>query len=307
MNPKQAETVVVGGGAAGLSAALVLGRARRSVVVVDSGRPRNAPATHMQGFLSRDGMPPGQLLETGRREVLSYGGAVIADRVERIEPLAPRRFAVALASGLTLEARAVLIATGLRDEMPDVPGVTDRWGKDVLHCPYCHGYEVRDLPIGLLGGAEWDRSVHQALLLRQWSSDVVFFPHHGSLSDDERKRLAARRIRIVEGEVTGLAVTGDRLRGVRLADGDEVPRTALFVSPRFLPNDQLLRSLRCRVGKDGWVSVDSSGRTTIDGVFAAGNVVDPRAQVITAAGAGSAAAIAVNTYLVEADIEESGE
>jgi thioredoxin reductase len=137
---KECDVVVVGGGAAGLSAALVLVRARRMVVVVDAGAPRNAPAAHMHGFLSRDGMPPRELLAAGRAEVSSYGGRLIDDTVVGVEP----GFHVRLASGAHLRTRRILVATGLRDELPDLPGVRERWGRDLLHCPYCHGYEVRD-------------------------------------------------------------------------------------------------------------------------------------------------------------------
>jgi thioredoxin reductase len=144
---KDYDVVVVGGGAAGLSAALVLLRARRTVVLVDAGAPRNAPAAHMHGFLSRDGMPPRDLLTVGRAEVASYGGRLIDDTVVGIEP----GFQVRLANAAHLRARRILVATGLSDELPDIPGVRERWGRDLLHCPYCHGYEVRDQPLGVLG------------------------------------------------------------------------------------------------------------------------------------------------------------
>jgi thioredoxin reductase len=289
------DVVVVGGGAAGLNAALVLARARRRVVVVDGGDPRNAPAAHMHGFLSRDGMEPSRLLEVGRAEVAGYGGELVADRVTRIE----EGFAVHLAGGRMLRARRVLVATGLRDELPDVPGLRERWARDVLHCPYCHGYEVRDRPLGVLG------ALHLGLLLPQWSRDVVFFPHRGELSADEREQLLARGVRIADGEVTGLAVEGDVLRGVELAGGRVVPREVLFVGPRFVPRDDLLAGLGCATAEDGRVRTDPTGRTSVPGVWAAGNVVDPRAQVVTAAGMGSAAAIALNADLVQEDVQQA--
>jgi thioredoxin reductase len=289
------DVVVVGGGAAGLNAALVLARARRRLAVIDAGDPRNAPAAHMHGFLSRDGLPPARLLEVGRAEVTGYGGEIVADRVERIDP----GFVVHLAGGRTLDARRVLVATGLRDELPDVAGLRERWARDVLHCPYCHGYEVRDRPLGVLG------TLHLGLLLPQWSSDVVFFPHRTELSTAERERLLARGVPIADGEVAGLAVEGDALRGVELADGRVVPRQVLFVGPRFVPRDDLLAGLGCATGEDGRVRTDPAGLTSVPGVWAAGNVVDPRAQVVTAAGMGSAAAIALNADLVEEDVQRA--
>jgi thioredoxin reductase len=288
------DVVVVGGGAAGLNAALVLVRARRRVAVVDAGEPRNAPAAHMQGFLSRDGMPPAQLLEAGRAEVTGYGGEIVADRVTGID----HGFAVHLAGRRTLRTRRVLVTTGLRDELPDVPGLRERWAGDVLHCPYCHGYEVRDRPVGVLG------TLHLGLMLPQWSADVVFFPHRTELSADDREQLLARGVHIADGEVTGIAVEGDALRGVELAGGQVVPREVLFVGPQFVPRDDLLTGLGCAT-EDGRVRTDPTGRTSVPGVWAAGNVVDPRAQVVTAAGMGSAAAIALNADLVQEDVQRA--
>ena len=239
------DVVIVGGGAAGLSAALVLGRARRTVAVVDAGAPRNAPAAHMQGFLSRDGMPPQDLLEIGREEVTGYGVEIIDGSVTQIEP----GFVVRLASGDTLAARRVLLTTGVSDDLPAIPGVRERWGRDLLHCPYCHGWEVRDQPLGVLG--THPAAVAHAQLIRQWSDDVVFFAHTGDVSAPERAQLAARGIRVVDGEVVRLVVDDDRLTGVELADGSVVPRTAVFIRPRNVPHpDRAARGIgrrrRCR-------------------------------------------------------------
>jgi thioredoxin reductase len=297
MDSKTYDVVIVGGGAAGLSAALVLGRARRDVVVIDAGSPRNAPAAHMQGFLSRDGMPPSELLALGRAEVERYGVEVRSGQVASVAP----GFEVTAQGGEVLFARRLLVATGAGDEVPDVPGVSERWGRDLLHCPYCHGWEVRDQPLGLL--ASLPGSVQHALLLRQWSDDVVFFTHTYELAAGERRQLAARGIRTEEGIVTRLVIDDDHLTGVEL-DGDRVvPRSAVFVRPGIAPhNDGLLSSLNCEFNDTGFVRVDGAGRTSAPGVWAAGNVADPRAQVITAAGAGSAAAIAINADLVDDDV-----
>ncbi|MEU6998849.1 NAD(P)/FAD-dependent oxidoreductase [Nonomuraea sp. NPDC046570] len=290
------DVVVVGAGAAGLSAALVLARARRRVAVVDSGSPRNAPAARMQGFLSRDGMAPAALLEVGRAEVARYGVKLIKGQVDHIE----RGFLVHLAGGPAIKARRVLVATGLRDDLPEIPGLREQWGKDVLHCPHCHGHEVRDEPIGVLG--THPGAVHQALLLRQWSRDIVFLPHTLDLTDDQREQLRARGVRVIDGTIKHLVVEDDRLRGVELVEGHVVPRNAVFIFPRTVPYDTLLTDLGCEKGEDGWVSTDAAGRTSVAGVWAAGNVVDPRAQVIVAAGRGAAVAIAVNHDLVQEEI-----
>jgi thioredoxin reductase len=304
-DPQTYDVVVVGGGAAGLNAALVLGRARRRVAVVDAGAPRNAPAAQLHGFLSRDGTPPAGLLAAGRAEVAGYGVELLEGRVEHIDPGGQPGFLVHLAAGPVLAARRVLVATGLRDELPELPGVPERWGKDLLHCPYCHGYEVRDQPLGVLGTGP--RSVDQALLVRQWSADVVFFPHTLELAGEERERLTARGVGVVDGVVSRVVVDGGGLRAVELAGGQVVPRSAVFVVPRMVPHDGLLTDLGCTKDEDGWVITDASGRTSVPGLWAAGNVADPRAQVVTAAGMGSAAAIAINHDLVDEEVADAVE
>jgi thioredoxin reductase len=291
------DVAIVGGGAAGLSGALVLGRARRRVVVVDAGAPRNAPARHMHGFLSRDGMPPAELLAAGRAELGAYGVDVLDDEVVA----AGAGFTLTLKSGGPLAARRLLVATGAVDRLPDIPGVRERWGKDFLHCPYCHGWEVRDELLGVLGADA--ASVEYAHLLRQWSADVVFFAHTHALLDSERSLLEARGIRVVDGTVARLDVVDDRLAAIELTDGRSVPCAALFMRPTLQARSRgLLAGLGCETDEDGFARVDGTGRTTASGVWAAGNAANPRAQVITAAGEGSAAAIAINADLVREDI-----
>ncbi len=299
----QYDVAIVGGSAAGLSAALVLARAGRRVVVIDSQAPRNAPATHMHGYLSRDGMSPADFLSAGRQEVEEYGGEIVVGEVTRLVPNGRHGFWALLANPQRVAARTVLVATGLRDELPDVAGLADRWARDVLHCPYCHGHEVRDRRLGVVGGTPG--AVRYAQIVRQWTHDLVYFTPPDTLTTTERSELVARAIGVVEGTIEQLVIDDDRLVGVQLADGCVVPRDALFVPPRFVPNNQLLVALDCAVDDDGWVSTDSAGRTSVPGVWAAGNVVDPRAQVITAAGAGSAAALAINADLVEDDVSEA--
>jgi thioredoxin reductase len=297
------DVVVIGGGAAGLSAALVLTRARRRVAVIDAGEPRNAPAAHMQGFLSRDGMPPAELVTLGRAEAASYGGDLIDGFVTGILRHANGTFGILLDDGTPLAGRRLLVATGLHDEVVDVAGAADRWGKDVLHCPYCHGYEVQDQPLGVLGGAPG--SVQHALLIHQWSHDVVFFAHTTTLTDTEREQLTASAIGIVEGSVERIVVEGDRLMGVEMADGRFVARAAVFVRPAFASNNNFLAGLGAHLNGQGWAVVDGAGRTSVRGVWAAGNAVNPRAQVITAAGEGSAAAISMNNDLTDEDVRDA--
>jgi thioredoxin reductase/SAM-dependent methyltransferase len=301
------DVVVVGGGAAGLSGALALSRARRTVLVIDAGTPRNAPAGHVHNYLAREGTPPAELLAAGRSEVAGYGGTVVDGVVASAERL-DDGFRVALTDGRTVEARRLLVTTGLVDELPDLPGVRELWGKDVLHCPYCHGWEVRDQAVGVLATGPF--GVHHALLWRQWTADVTLFRHAGpEPTDDERAQLAARGIRVVDGEVAALEVAGARLSGVRLASGEVVPRRAVVVSPRFTARADLLVSLGLETAElemhgavvGSYVPADPMGATAVAGVWVAGNVANLQAQVIVAAGAGLNAGAAINADLIAED------
>jgi thioredoxin reductase len=304
----QYDVVVIGGGAAGLSGSLALSRARRSVLVVDAGDPRNAPAGHVHNYLAREGTPPAELLAAGRAEVSGYGGTVMTGRVTSARRPDDDGFAVSLDDGRTVRARRLLVTTGLVDELPDVPGLAQLWGSDVLHCPYCHGWEVRDQPLGVLGTGPL--AVFQALLWRQWSADVTLFQHTSPApSADELEQLAARGIAVVRGEVAGVESAGGRLSGVRLADGSLVPRAALVVAPRFTARSAVLSSLGLDpvpqelhgavVGSA--VPADPTGATAVPGVWVAGNVTALQAQVISAAAAGLHAAAAINGDLVAED------
>lgn len=306
------DVVVVGGGVAGLSAALTLSRARRKVVVVDAGAPRNAPAAHVHNYLGREGASPLDLLADGRAEVAGYGGEIVTGIVQSAQPLGETGdlggFRVLLAGGRALLARRLLVTTGLVDELPEVPGVAERWGRDVLHCPYCHGWEVRDQAIGVLATAP--TAVHMALLFRQWSADVTLFQHTAAEpSKDQREQLAVRGIKLVEGEVAALDVTDDRITGIRLRSGEVVPCQAAVVLPHFIARAGVLTALGLEpveqefgghvVGT--YVPSDPTGATAIPGVWVAGNVADLGAGVIGAAAAGMKTAAAINADLVVED------
>lgn len=301
------EVVVIGGGAAGLSAALVLGRSRRRTLVIDAGEPRNAPAAHMQGYLTRDGMSPAEFLALGREEIARYGVDLVRDRAVDVTKGEGDDFAVALAGGETVHARRIVVATGLKDELPSVPGVAERFGRDVIHCPYCHGWEVRDQAFGVL--ATTPMSVHQALIVSQWSKDVTLFLHtvaESELTDDDLRRLAAAGVAVVPGEVSELAVEDDRLTGVRLADGSTHAREALFVAPRAVPQTGLLEKLGAELHETpfgAYPVVDPTGLTTVPGLWAVGNAMGFAEQVVNAASAGYRAGATINGELLMSDLD----
>jgi len=309
------DVVVVGGGAAGLSGAVALARSRRSVLVVDAGDPRNAPAGHVHNFLSRDGTPPSELYATGRAEVTGYGGRVETGRVTALARDGAR-FGVQIsaeAGPRTVAARRLLVATGLRDVLPDVPGLAARWGIDVLHCPYCHGWEVRDQRIGILSTGP--AAVHQALLFQQLSPHVTLLRHTGTALDaEQRALLEALGVAIVDGVVEQVETGASGLTGVVLAGRGHLALDAVVVTPRMEARAELLEPLgltpvEVLLGEHPIgtrIEADRTGATAVPGVWVAGNLTDPQAQVIAVAAAGLTAGAAINLDLVLDDARRRG-
>lgn len=311
------DAVVIGGGAAGLNGALMLARSRRSVAVIDSGTPRNAPADGVHGLLGQEGVPPAELLRRGREEVRGYGGTVVTGEVTDAVPADPAadgdpRFAVTLADGTELRARRLLVATGLRDVLPDVPGLARHWGHGVVHCPYCHGWEVRDEPIGVL--AVGPASVHHALLFRQLTDDLVYFTRGTELDQETRARFDARGIRVEETPVASVESAestggdGGAIEGVRLTDGRTVPRRVLAVATTMLARTDGLDGLKLPMedlpgGMGRHFATGPAGATSVRGVWVAGNATDPAAQVGASAAAGALAGARINADLVTADTD----
>ncbi|WP_217177242.1 NAD(P)/FAD-dependent oxidoreductase [Streptomyces sp. AC495_CC817] len=305
------DALVIGGGAAGLNGALILARSRRSVVVIDSGLPRNASAEAVHGLLALDGTPPPEILRRGREQVRQYGGRVVFGEVVSAEPAAPSadgdlRFTVTLADGRRTTARRVLVATGLKDVLPEVPGLAEHWGHSVVHCPYCHGWEVRDEPVGIL--ATGPASIGHAYLFRQLTEGLTYFTHGTDLDEDSRARFAARGIRVVDTPVTEVVDDEDgALAGVRLADGQVVARRVLAVAPQMQARTQGLEGLGLPVrdlpnmGR-GFAS-GMAGSSEVPGVWVAGNVTDPVAQVGASAAAGALAGADINKMLAIADTD----
>ena len=298
------DVIIIGAGSAGLSAGLVLARAQAKVLLIDSGAPRNAPAEAMHGFVSRDGIAPAEFLAAGRQEVSRYGGSILRGAVDSVATRDDGSFAVTVAGGRVEIARALLVATGLTDELPHIPGLDDWWGTRVHHCPYCHGYEVLNQTIVVIGGSQKDMSLKQAALLRRYSEHVSLVTNGMEITTTERSRLAAFGIHVIDGSVSRIVGPTGSLDAVVLTDGTSISCDAVFIAPRQHPNDGVLRSLGCEVDPaTGFVAANGFGQTSVAGVWAAGNVVTPTAQVITAAGAASASAIAINGWLLNKDLD----
>ncbi|NQX11681.1 NAD(P)/FAD-dependent oxidoreductase [Microbacteriaceae bacterium VKM Ac-2855] len=306
MTDEQYDVVIVGGGPAGASAAVALGRARRSVLLLDAGEPRNAPADGVHNVLTRDGTPPLELLALARAEAEGYGVTVRRARVVS---------ASATAAGVEVRSdegryrgRRLLLAGGVVDELPDIPGLRERWGRDAIHCPYCHGWEVRDRPLGVLGTGPM--SVHQALLFRQWSASITLFLNDVvQPSEAEREQFAARGIRVVTGRVERIRVdpAAETIAGVEVA-GVLHPLPVVVVASRLslrLPEglDPALAEHPMGVGLQ--LVVDAQGRTSVPRVSAAGNLVDLSAQVMPAAASGLMAGAALNADLTTEDTSDA--
>lgn len=302
------DAIVVGGGAAGLSAALMLGRARRRTLVVDAGQPRNRFAAHMHGVLGHEGLDPAELLRRGRDEIDRYGVEVRDDTVVRVEE-SPDEIVTHLGSGASLRARVLIVATGITDALPEIPGLAERWGTTVLHCPYCHGWEVRGRRLGILAAPPM--GVHQAQLVRQWSDDLVVFTSALEPLDEQTEhRLRSRGIRLVTAPVSEVLGDGDQVTGVRTDDGRLIELDAIFTAGTAVPHDRFLADLdlaRTETPLGSFLTVDETGKTSSDRIWAVGNVVNPAANVPLCIGAGSLTGGFVNMVLVTEEFDRASQ
>ncbi|MCW2133069.1 NAD(P)/FAD-dependent oxidoreductase [Arthrobacter sp. VKM Ac-2550] len=305
------DVVIVGGGAAGLGAALTLARARRSVLIIDSGEARNAPAGHVHNYLGREGTPPGELYAIGREEVLGYGAEIVSGTVTTASKENDGGFRVGIDGGRSVRSRRLLVTTGLVDRLPPIEGLAERWGRDVVHCPYCHGWEVRDQAIGVIA-VNIGLAMHQALLWRQWTDDVTLFLHTAEEpSPEQAEQLEARGITVVTGEVAAVETESDVLAGVRLTSGEVFARQAVAVATRMDARAGFLDDLGLEVAEQKFgdfvmgtfVPSEPTGATSVPGVYVAGNVTNLSAQVIVAAAAGVNTGAMINADLMVEDTQ----
>jgi thioredoxin reductase/predicted O-methyltransferase YrrM len=277
------------------------------VIVVDAGEPRNAPAAHMHGYLGREGLPPSELTAIGREEVRSYGGEVLGGRVTRVIRTDDDRFRVELVGGHSILARRVLAATGLVDELPDIDGLAERWGRDVIHCPFCHGFEVRDRRIVQI--VTHPMGLHTAGLFRQLTAQFTVVLHdHVDVESSQLEGLQAAGVEIIHGQVRRIVTDDDgRVAAVELADGERIEAGAIVVGPRFRVRAEPFASLGLRTaahptGLGDFVETDATGATAVPGLYAAGNVTDPSQQVSQAAANGSRVGAMISFSLADDDI-----
>ncbi|MBT9392069.1 NAD(P)/FAD-dependent oxidoreductase [Hymenobacter sp. NST-14] len=295
------DVAIIGAGSAGLSAALVLGRCLRRVLVLDGGAPRNAPSPAVQGFLTRDGTRPAQLLELGRAELAAYESVEIKQARVTAVRVCGKHFELTLEGPTgrqsTRTARKVLLATGVEDELPPIKGMRDLWGRGVLHCPYCHGWEVRDQPVAVYGRAKLVTGL--ALLVSRWSPDVVVCVEDpANLTAHARRRLRRQRITVREEPLVRLEGTaGGELRHLVFETGAKLARAALFIHAHQHQRSPLAEQLGCRLTGKGAIWVSKEQQTTVKGLYAAGDNTPGTQQAILAAAEGSKAAISINETL----------
>jgi len=297
------DVLIVGAGSAGLSAALTLGRCRRRVLVADGGAPRNAPSPAVHGFLSRDGVLPAKLLDLSRAQLAPYPHVEVRElKINKLRKLA-HGFR---AEGTTGQGHAwagtasrVILATGVADVLPALPGFRELWGTGVLHCPYCHGYEVRDQPLAVYGRGK--AAVGLALLLTNWSKDIVVVTNGpGHLTDYGRQRLRQHKIGLRQEPVKSLVGGPDGLlRCVEFEDGTYLERTALFLHAPQEQRSALAADLGAFITSKGAVWIDKNSQTSIPGLYAAGDTTPGQQQALIAAGEGNKAAICLNEALTK--------
>lgn len=306
---RHCDVAVIGGSAAGLAAALQLSRQRRSVVVVDDGTPRNAPAAHMHGYLGHEGAAPGDLMAIGRSEVRSYGGEVLPGRVLTVIRREDGRFQLDLTGGHTLVARRVLVATGLTDELPAIDGLAEQWGRGVVHCPFCHGFEVRDQRLVQI--VTHPMGLHPTPLFRHLSDRLTVVLHDPTgLDAVALATLEAAGVALEHSQVAKVLSGPDgAVRGVELSDGRVLDADAVVAGSRFRARIDVLAEVGLTAtphvsGAGDVLPVDPRGETAVPGIYAAGNVTDPSLQVLPAAAHGSQVGAMIAFSLAEEDLRE---
>ncbi|MGB2714894.1 MAG: NAD(P)/FAD-dependent oxidoreductase [Vicinamibacterales bacterium] len=296
------DVIIVGAGPAGLSAALILGRCRRSVIVFDSGQPRNAHSHALHGYLTRDGIPPRELLRIARAELAQYDTVSIRDaEVVSAECQRDARFGVTLADGERISSRKLLLATGVVDHLPDIQGFRECYGRSVFHCPYCDGWEVRDQPIAIYGSGE--RGLGLSLELTAWSRDLVLCTNGPCEIDaNGRTRLSANGIAVREERIARLDARDGKLAAIVFEAGSQLPRRAMFFTTGQYQRSGLLSQLGCEFNEKGTVPTGKYETTHLRGLYVAGDASRAVQWVVVAAAEGAEAAFAINTDLLKEDL-----
>ena len=297
---KNYDVVIVGGGSAGLSAALLLGRSRRRVLVSDTGKTRNAVAQESHGFFTRDGTTPAELVRIGREQLRPYETVELYSVGVKAAKAQSKGFEIKLDDETRIACRKLLLATGVVDEMPEIEGLKELWGKSIFHCPYCHGWEVRDQPLALYGNGAVGFEL--AELLKGWSDDLVLCTDGvATLSEDESKLLSKNNISIREERIVRVEGKNGQLENIVFANGETLARKAIFFRPKQQQHSVLAKQLGCEFTDFGTVKVDDFGQTSVPGVYAGGDMIHPMQHISFAVSRGALAAVGINRALLQED------
>jgi thioredoxin reductase len=302
--PSIFDVIVVGGGPAGLSSALVLGRSRRKVLVCDSGEPRNATSKALHSFLSRDGIKPSELRKIAREQIHAYDGVYFQEskviNVNKQESL----FQIILDNGSSFLSRKLILAVGVIDELPDIQGMRELWGVSIFHCPYCHGWEVRDQSLALYGNGRIGFEL--STLLTGWSCDLVLCTDGpAELSSEELGKLYSYGIEVRQERIAYLAHKNGELESIVFTDGKILPRKGIFLRPKTLYRTEIAKQLGCQLTDSGAVQVDEKGQTSVPGLYIAGDAAGRVHQAIGIVADGAAVAYGLNHTLIQEDLEEN--
>jgi thioredoxin reductase len=294
------DAIVVGGGVAGLSAALLLGRACKRVLVCDAGKPRNQVAHAAHSFFSRDGIAPAELLQIGREQLQPYDVEIRQGEVVDAEQVGDR-FQVTLSNGDQFVGRKLLLATGMKDTLPSIKGFAELWGDSVFHCPYCHGWEVRDRPLAIYGKGEV--GFEQAFMLTGWSRDLVLCSDGAAeLSDEHRQKLIDWGVQIREEKIDRLNHQDGELTEIVFTNNEVLPRRGILLHPQSHQHSHLAAKLGCKLGSNDIIEVDEFKQTSVAGVYAVGDASSPLSQISWAVASGMLAASFVNRTLIEENL-----
>lgn len=296
----QYDVIIIGGSYAGLSAGMALGRALRKILIIDSGNPCNQQTPHSHNFLTNDGKTPKEIVSLAKQQVSMYGTVRFVDALVTDGKMIENGFEVQTHTQETFIARKLVFATGIRDIMPNIPGFAECWGVSVLHCPYCHGYEIRQQKTGIL--ANGDTAFEMAALISNWTNDLTLYTNgEATLSDQQRTKLAEHNIDIVEAEIDSIEHEAGYIRNIVFEDGKKLPVKVLYARLPFEQHSNIPQFLGCELTKDGYLNIDPAHKTTIPGVYACGDNVTRMRTVSNAVAMGTTTGLMVNKEIIEED------
>ncbi len=290
------EIIIIGGSYAGLSAAMALGRAMRKVLIIDSGKPCNRQTPHSHNFITQDGETPSVIAAKAKEQVLAYSTVAFTEGLADTVIKTDTGFTVSLKNGTKYQAKKVLFATGIKDIMPEIDGISECWGISVIHCPYCHGYEVKHQKTAIF--ANGDSAYHYAVLLSQWTKELTIFTNcTPEFTEEQKEKLQQHSIEIIDTPITKLVHDKGRLQQIILADGTGQNFNAVYHRANYKQHCDIPEQLRCTINEQGFIQTDMMQKTTIAGIFAAGDCTTPMRSVSTAVAQGTMAGAAINAEL----------